>query len=277
MVDKILRCLGANEEFSLQVIDSRDLVEKSRLTHDDSPDATRYLGELLSAGAMMADQLKGEKDLLTVQVEGDGPLGKAIVTANAQGEVKGYVKGCKESGGIGNGFLTVIRDQGMRYPYNSTVPLEGKNLSESLMAYYNESEQIPTYFALGVKLKSDGSVSSSLGYMVQMLPFAGEEEKKAILANLQAMPSMDSLLEKDASPEKIMGLLLSGLSELKTAEKKVEFHCRCSHERGLQLVRSLGREQIQEIVDEGKPIDITCGFCGKSYHYELGEIAALLK
>lgn len=276
MKDQIVRVLGGDEEFIISACVSGSLVEQARLLHGDSPVSIRALGELLTASALMGDLMKGGNDILTLEIEGDGDLKKVIATADSQGNVKGFSSNPNATLGIGKGDLLILKDQGMRTPYNSMTPLSKKGIAETLNSYYNQSVQLPTFFCLGVKVDSEGKVPYSFGYMVQALPFAKPEIANAIVANLQAMPPMDSILEKEFSPQQILSLLLKGIDGKTTSQKDIFFRCSCSHEKGLALLQGLNEKEKSDILAAGKPIEITCGFCGKKYSYSFEELKAAL-
>ncbi len=272
MKDQIFRVLGGNEEFIVSSCVSGTLVEQARLLHGDSPTSIRSLGELLTASALMGDLMKGERAVLTLEIEGDGDLKKVIATADSRGNVKGFSANPAAVGGIGKGDLLILKDEGMRTPYNSVTPLSEGGIAETLNAYYNQSVQLPTFFCLGVKVSSEGKVPYSFGYMVQALPFAKQEIANAIMANLQSMPPAAEILEKEMAPQQILSLLLEGIDGKATSQKDIFFRCSCSHEKGLALLQGLSGKEKDEILAAGKPIEITCGFCGKKYVYPFDEL-----
>ena len=275
MEDKIIRAYGEGQEFIVSACSTKNLVEKARNIHNDGKIATKYLGELLSAAALIGGLMKGEKDLLTLELEGSGDLGKVIATADSKGHVKGFASNPNAKEGIGEGSIIVIKDQGLKAPYNSMTPILNESISASLNAYYNQSVQLPTVFCLGVDCDENG-VSYSFGYMVQVMPFVSETSVNKLLLNLEKNQDVDEILSKRLSPEELLDRLLKGFEQKERIEKRVEFSCSCSHEKGLGNIARLGKEEIESILKEGKPIEVTCGFCGKAYSYSIEEIASLL-
>ena len=276
MSDKLIRALGANEEFVVSALVSTEVVETARKLHNDSPVSISFLGELLTAGALIGDTLKGEKSLLTLELQGSGDLRKVTVTCDSHGNVKGFSSNPEAKEGIGRGDLILIKDEGLRTPYNSVTPLVEGNVALSLNSYYNQSAQLPTFFLLGVKL-GGSKVAYSFGYMVQALPFAKAEILTRILENLGKNQDVEAIVQKEPTSEELIDSLLEGLSQKKTSEREVRFHCDCSYERGLDLLKQTGKQELNSMLKDGKPIHITCGFCGKSYDYPVEAIAKLLK
>ncbi len=275
MEDKIIRAYGEGQEFIVSACSTKNLVETARNIHNDGKIATKYLGELLTAATLIGDLMKGEEDLLTLELEGDGDLGKVVATADSHGHVKGFVANPDAKEGIGQGSIIVIKDQGLKTPYNSMTPLLNGSISSSLNAYYNQSVQLPTIFCLGVDC-AESSVSYSFGYMVQVMPFVSEASVKKLLVNLKKSQDADEIMSKRLSPEELLGSLLKGFEQKERIEKRIEFKCSCSHEKGLGSIAKLGKEEIKSILKEGKPVEVTCGFCGKAYSYSMDEIASLL-
>lgn len=276
MPDKLLRALGADEEFTVSALVSTEVVKEAKKLHGDSPVSISYLGKLLTAGALIGGLFKNKEDLLTLELEGDGDLGKVTVTADGQGNVKGFSSNSKAKQGIGKGSLVIIKDEGLGTPYNSLTPIVMGDVALSLNAYYNQSVQLPTFFLLGVKTEGE-EVSYSFGYMVQALPFASKETLSNILKNIEKNQDVDAIFNRKPTAEELIDSLLDGLSQQKTLEKEVRFHCDCSYQKGLELLKRTGRKELLSMEGEGKPVRVTCGFCGKSYSYPIEEIKKLLK
>ncbi len=274
MNDKIIRAYGQGQEFIVSACCSKNLVETARNIHKDGKIAIKQLGELLTASALIGDLMKGEKDLLTLEIEGDGDLKKVVVTADSHGHVKGFVDNPNAIEGIGQGSLVVIKDQGLKTPYNSMTAFNG-SVAATLNAYYNQSVQLPTFFCLGAEA-NEYSVSYSFGYMVQAMPFVSETSIRKLLSNLEKNQDVDAIIRQRATPEILVDRLLEGFDIKERIEKPIEFKCSCSREKGLDDIARLGQEEIGSIVKEGNPIDVTCGFCGKRYTYSIDEIAKLL-
>lgn len=275
MKDKIVRAYGQGQEFIVSACYTKNLVETARNLHADSEIATKYLGQLLTASALIGDLMKGEKDLLTLEIEGTGDLKKVVATADSHGRVKGFADNPNAQSGIDEGSLIVIKDQGLKSPYDSLTPFLSGDIASTLNAYYNQSVQLPTFFSLGLEVTDEG-VSYSYGYMVQVMPFVSESSIKQLLANLEKNQDVDEIIRQRLSPEDLVRRLLEGFEQKERIEKPIEFHCSCSRQKGLADIAKLGEIEISSILKDGKPVEVTCGFCGKRYTYSLDEIAALL-
>lgn len=270
-------------------VTTRDTVEKARQIHNTSPVATAALGRLLSAGAMMGPMMKGDKDLMTLRIKGDGPIGGITVTADSKGNVKGYPENpnvlihakpngkLDVSGAIGKGYLTVIRDLGLKEPYVGQVELVSGEIAEDMTYYFTTSEQIPSSVGLGVLLDKANFVKQAGGFIVQLMPGVKDEIISVIENNLSGIKSVTSMLDSGMTPEDIAGLLMNGL-DFKILEKTpVGFNCGCSRERMAKAVISLGEKEIQEMIDDGEPIELNCQFCKGSYEFSVDELKEMLK
>lgn len=272
MKDRIIRALGAKQQWLGVVIEATEAVETARVDHQASPVACQRLGELMMAALIKADNLKGPDDKLTLQIRGDGDLGKAVVTCDAAGHVKGYLQNPKGTGGLGNGYFTLIMDMGLKAPYTSTIPCSGDDISQTMHEFYEHSDQLDAKFAFGVKLEEEGRVEKAIGYMAQALPFGDAKTARKIDENFKNMPPMESLLNSNASLNDIVDLLFVDLSKEETSEKEVVFRCDCSKKKTGDILASLGQQQLQSLLDEGKPVELSCGWCGKKYVFSLDEI-----
>lgn len=277
MKDKLIRYLGAEDEYIVKVAVTTSLVSHAQKIASYGESAITYLGNLLTAALLMEDSVKDGKETLTLELEGDGPLSKIVAIADSKGNVKGFAAKPASNGGIGNGFLGVTKDQGLKVPYHTTMPLVVDDVENNLMYYYAGSEQLPTFFSLGVALNEKKEVAYSYGYMVQALPFAKKEIMEMIAADLEKAPSKEEILARQFSPEEIASYLLEGLSQTKTEEKQVRFHCSCSKKKGLATLKKAGKAELKAMVKENKPIEVVCGSCLKKYEYSIDEIKPLLK
>ena len=215
-MDYIVRATAANRQIRAFAITSREMVETAREHHNTSPVATAALGRLLSAGAMMGVMMKGEKDMLTIMMKGDGPINGVTVTADSHGNVKGYVgnpnviipanyAGKLDVGAaIGYGTLTVIKDMGLKEPYSSQVPLGTSEVAEDLTYYFAASEQVPSAVGLGVLMSKDNTVKQAGGFIVQLMPFAEEEVIDKLEKRINSISSVTEMLEKGMTPEDIL-------------------------------------------------------------------------
>ena len=237
----------------------------------------------------MGSMCKNDSDLVTIQIKCDGPIGGLIVTADAKARVKGYVynpvvmlppskAGKLDVGGaLGRGVLTVIKDLGLREPYSGQTNLVTGEIAEDLTYYFASSEQIPTSVALGVLMNRENTVRRAGGFMIQMMPYASDEVITALEQRLEAFSSVTSHLDAGQTPEDMMAEIFEGMDM--TIEEKIptEFYCNCSKERVSRAVVSIGGKDIQEMIDEGKPIEVNCHFCNSHYQFDVDELKQLLK
>ena len=287
--DYIVHASGADGQVRIYAATTKHLVEKARMAHDTTPVVTAALGRLLTAGTMMGSMMKGEKDILTIRIKGDGPVGSLTVTARSNGNVKGYAAnpaadvpelrpGKLDVGGaIGRGTLTVIRDLGMNEPYSGSVDLVSGEIAEDLSYYYAVSEQIGSCVALGVLVDTDWSVKQAGGFIVQMMPFAQEELISRLEKNIAAMPPVTTLLERGETPESMIRMVMEGYETEIYERLPADFVCDCSKERVERSIISIGRKDLQEIIDDGEDIEVNCQFCGKHYWLTTDELKDLLR
>ena len=289
MGDYIVRATAADNQIRAFAATTRELVEKARLAHNTSPVATAALGRLLTGGAMMGVMMKGEKDVLTIQVKGDGPIGGLTVTADSQGHVKGYVDnpevmlpanalGKLDVGGaVGHGMLRVIKDMGLKEPYVGQVALETGELGDDLTYYFATSEQVPSSVGLGVLMEKDNTVKQAGGFIIQLMPFAEEETISKLEHNLSLINSVTALLDQGMTPEQLLERVLDGLDVEITDRMPCSFTCNCSKERVEKALISIGKKELQEMIDEDKPIEVNCHFCGKTYKFDVDELKKMEK
>lgn len=289
MGDYIVRATAADNQIRAFAATTRELVEKARLAHNTSPVATAALGRLLTGGAMMGVMMKGEKDVLTIQVKGDGPIGGLTVTADSQGHVKGYVDnpevmlpanalGKLDVGGaVGHGMLRVIKDMGLKEPYVGQVALETGELGDDLTYYFATSEQVPSSVGLGVLMEKDNTVKQAGGFIIQLMPFAEEETISKLEHNLSLINSVTALLDQGMTPEQLLERVLDGLDVEITDRMPCSFTCNCSKERVEKALISIGKKELQEMIDEDKPIEVNCHFCGKTYRFDVDELKKMEK
>jgi molecular chaperone Hsp33 len=290
MNDYIVRATAANNQIRAFVITSRDMVEKARQAHNTSPVATAALGRLLTAGSMMGIMMKGEKDILTLQVKAGGPLGGITVTADSKGNVKGYVnnpevilpansKGKLDvATAVGVGFMNVIKDMGMKEPYVGQTVLQTSEIAEDLTYYFATSEQVPSSVGLGVLMEHDNTVKQAGGFIIQLMPFAEEEIVNQLEANLAEITSVTSLLDDGLTPEKILEKILGDFKDLEIMDKiPTQFHCNCSRERIEKVIISIGKKDIQEMIDDGEDIEVNCHFCNTHYKFNVDELKQIIK
>lgn len=287
MADYIVRATAAQGQIRAFAITSRGIVEYARKRHNTSPVATAALGRLLSAGAMMGVMMKGEKDLLTLQIKGTGPIGGITVTADSRARVKGYVHhpdvmlGANEkgkldvAGAVGEGMLSVIKDLGMKEPYVGQTELQTSEIAEDLTYYFTTSEQTPSSVALGVLMNRENTVRQAGGFILQMMPGATEEVIAGLEAKLAQLTSVTALLDEGMAPEGILEYMLGDFGLEVLDQIPVQFRCNCSRERIKKALASVGRQELQQMIDEGETIEVNCHFCNSHYPVTVEELKEL--
>ena len=289
MNDYMIRATAAEGQIRAFAATTRDMVENAKNAHNTSPVATAALGRLMTAAAMMGADLKGEKELLTLRIEGSGPLGGLLVTANGHGDVKGYAfnpdvmlppnaQGKLDVGGsLDLGVLSVIKDIGLKEPYVGQTQLVTGEIAEDLTYYFATSEQVPSSVALGVLMNKDNTVRQAGGFIIQLLPGASDEIIDKLETKLSGISSITSILDAGKTPEEILTDILGefGLEILK--KMPVQFHCDCERSRVEKAIISIGRKEIQDMIDEGKEIEVNCQFCNKHYKFSVDELGEMLK
>lgn len=287
--DYIVRATAANGCIRAFCATTGEMAEYARSVHDTSPVVTAALGRLLTAGAIMGSMQKSESDVLTLQLRGSGPMKGLTVTADAKANVKGYPlvgnviipansKGKLDvSGAIGKGYLSVIKDMGLKDPYVGQVELISGEIAEDLAYYFTSSEQVPSAVALGVLMNRNNTVRCSGGLIIQALPGASDEQIASLEEKLSAIPSMTQLLDEGKSPEDILSDIL-GDSGLQILDKiPTAFSCNCDRERVEKVLISLGKKEISKMIDDGEPVELKCHFCNKAYKFSIGELTAIYK
>ena len=289
MADYLVRATAANAGIRAFAAATRDLTEQARRAHDTSPVVTAALGRLLTGGVMMGAMLKGEKDLLTLQVCGDGPIRGMTVTADSQGNVKGYANDPQVmlppskagkldvGGGVGGGMLRVIKDMGLKEPYVGQTVLQTGEIAEDLTYYFAASEQVPSSVGLGVLMEKDNTVKQAGGFILQLMPFAQEAVIARLEENLSRFSFVTSFLEEGKTPEEMLGFLLAGLDMEVTDTMPVQFFCNCDKKRVEKAVISIGRKEISDMIADEKDIEVTCHFCNTAYTFTVEELKGLLK
>lgn len=285
--DYMVRATAAGAQLRAFACTTRNLVETARQAHNTSPVVTAALGRLLTAGVMMGNMLKGEQDLLTLQIKGDGPVGGLTVTADAKGRVKGYANvpdvllpansmgKLDVAKAVGKGYLNVIKDMGLKEPYVGQTLLQTGEIAEDLTYYFTASEQTPSSVGLGVLMSRENTVKQAGGFIVQLMPFAEEETIARLEENLSKITSVTSLLEEGNTPEQLLALLLEGLEPEITETAPAAFMCGCDKERVERALISIGKEELGEMIDEGREIEVSCQFCNKSYCFSPEELKGL--
>ena len=289
MNDYMIRATAADGQIRAFAATTKEMVETAKNAHNTSPIATAALGRLMTAAAMMGSDLKGEGELLTLRIEGDGPIGGLLVTADGKGDVKGYAfnpdvmlppnaQGKLDVGGsLGLGVLSVIKDIGLKEPYVGQTQLITGEIAEDLTYYFATSEQVPSSVALGVLMNKDNTVRQAGGFIIQLLPDATDEMIEKLEKKLATLPYVSDLLDMGKTPEDILQMIL-GEMELKIMDTvPTEFYCNCTRERVEQALISIGREELEKIIREDKKANLHCHFCGKEYDFTEEELKKLLE
>lgn len=288
MADYIIRASAANNQIRAFAATTRELVEHARTIHNTSPVATAALGRLLTAGSMMGSMMKGDKDILTLQIKGNGPIGGLTVTADNKGKVKGYVynpevmlpaneKGKLDVGGaIGAGMLSIIKDLGLKEPYLGQTHLVSGEIAEDLTYYYATSEQVPSSVALGVLMNKDNTVRRAGGFILQLMPFAEDDTINKLEQKIGTISSITNLLDQEMTPEMILEYILGDLGLEIMDRLPTTFECNCSKKRVEKAVISIGQKDIQEMIEDNEPIEVNCHFCSQHYIFTIDELKEIL-
>lgn len=288
MSDYIIRATAAQAQVRVFAATTKNLVEKARQRHNTSPVATAALGRLLTAGAMMGAMQKGDNDKLTLQIKCSGPIGGLTVTADAKANVKGFVEnpdvmlppskaGKLDVGGaLDMGVLSVIKDMGLKEPYVGQTHLVSGEIAEDLTYYFATSEQVNSSVALGVLMDKNNTVRQAGGFILQLMPFAEEAVIVQLEENLKNLPSVTTMLERGETPESMLDIVLNGLEHEILDKIPTKFECDCSKEKVEKALISVGQKDIQEMIDDGKPIEVKCHFCNTAYTFNIPELKAIL-
>lgn len=289
MTDYLVRATAADAQIRAFACTTKDTVETARKAHNTSPVMTAALGRALSAGAMMGAMLKGEKDLLTLQIKGDGPAKGLTVTADAMGNVKGYVlvpdvilpanaMGKLDVGGaLGAGTLSVIKDMGLKEPYVGQTVLQTGEIGDDLTYYFATSEQVPSSVGLGVLMERDNTVKQAGGFILQLMPFAEESVIEKLEENLAKVTSVTGMLDAGNTPEQMLAILLDGMNPEFTDTMPVSFSCNCDKKRVEKALISIGKEEIKSMIDDGEEIEVNCQFCNSHYRFSVDELKELYR
>ena len=282
--DYMVRAHAADGQIRAFAITGKNLVEEARRAHNTFPVATAALGRLMCASLMMGDMLKSEKDLITVRIDGDGPLGGIVVTADNSGNVKGYVKNTDVivparpdhhldvGTAVGQGTLTVIRDMGLKEPYVGQVALHSGEIADDLTYYYAESEQVPSSVGLGVLLSGENTVEHAGGFIVQLMPGAQESVISRLEQNIVGLPYVTELLQRGLTPEEMLKEVLYGFDVEINDTRRVRFKCGCSRDRVERALMLLGKKELDEIIADGESIELKCEFCNKGYWFNIVDL-----
>ena len=289
MSDYIVRATAADNQIRAFAATTKELVEYARNAHNTSPVATAALGRLLTGGAMMGVMMKGDKDVLTLQIRCSGPIGGLTVTADSKGNVKGYVnnpdvilpanaKGKLDVGkALDLGILSVIKDMGLKEPYVGQVELKTGEIGDDLTYYFASSEQVPSAVGLGVLMEKNNTVCQAGGFIIQLMPFAEEKVIAQLEKNLAEVKSVTELLNQGMTPEMILEKLLGNLGLEINEKTETRFYCNCDKVRVGKVLISIGEKELQDMIDEGKEVELNCHFCNTNYTFSVDELKELLE
>ena len=288
MSDYIVRATAADAQIRVFAAYTKDMVEEARRRHETSPVATAALGRLMTAGAMMGSMLKGEKDLLTLRINASGPIQGITVTADSKARVKGYVGNpnvilpannvgkLDVAGAVGIGFMDVIKDMGLKEPYVGQTVLQTSEIAEDLTFYFANSEQVPSSVGLGVLMNKDNTVAQAGGFIIQLMPFASEEVIAQLEENLKDITSVTTLLAQGNTPEDLVNILCKNLDPVINDKLDTGFYCNCDRARVEKALISVGRKELQEMIDDGEEIEMKCHFCNSSYVFTVEDLKGYL-
>jgi len=289
MKDYIVRATAANSQIRAFAATTKHLVEEARQRHNTSPVATAALGRLLTAGTIMGSMMKNDKDMLTIQIKCDGPIQGLTVTADVKGNVKGYVENpnvmlppskagkLDVATALGLGVLNVIKDMGLKEPYLGQTILVTSEIAEDLTYYFTTSEQVPSSVGLGVLMEKNNTVKQAGGFIVQVMPFIQEDVLTKLEENIAKIDSVTAMLDQGMTPEQLLETVLEGLDVVFTDTMETAFSCNCSKERVEKALISIGKKEIQEMINDGKPIEMHCHFCNTSYEFTVEEMKAIVR
>ena len=284
MSDYIVRATAANAQIRAFAATTKELVETARKAHNTSPVMTAALGRLLTGGVIMGAMQKGDADILTLKIQCGGEAKGLTVTADSHGRVKGYAvnpvvcipansKGKLDVGGaLGPGFLTVIKDLGLKDPYVGEIMLQTGEIGDDLTYYFATSEQTPSTVGLGVLMSPDNTVRQAGGFIIQLMPNASDEVIDLLEANLKEVSSVTALFEAGKTPEEIISIILNGFEIEFNGTMPASYYCNCSKERFAKGLISLNPEDMKELIDAGEEIEVNCQFCGKHYYFSTDEL-----
>lgn len=284
----MVRATAADAQIRAFAATTKNLVEEMRSLHNTSPVVSAALGRLLTGGAMMGAMMKGENDLLTLQIKGDGPIGGMTVTADAHGNVKGYANEAQVilpanaagkldvGGAVGKGILRVVKDMGLKEPYVGQTILQTGEIAEDLTYYFAVSEQTPSSVGLGVFMEKNNTVKQAGGFILQLMPYAEESVITRLEDNLRQFPSVTAALEAGKNPEQMLEALLDGLPMEIVDTMDVQYRCDCSKQRVERAMISLGKKELEEMIAEGKEVEAGCQFCNQKYKFTVEELERLI-
>ncbi len=287
MKDMLIKAIAEDADIQITAALTTGLAERAREIHHASPVASAALGRALTAAAIMGSQLKTEDGSLTLRVKGDGPLGSIVCVGNADGFVKGYLQnpGCElplredgkldVGGGVGEGYLMVVKDIGMKDPVTGTVELVNGEIAEDITRYFAESEQIPSACALGVLVDTDRTIKCAGGFLVQLMPGVRDADICRLEENLSRLEPVTKMLGNGLTLEEIAGKALDGFKVDFLSRQDTGYRCECSRRRVERALISMGREELLKMAGEQDISEVTCQFCDNVYTFKSDELRML--
>lgn len=289
MSDYIVRATAADSQIRAFAITAREMTEEARKRHNSSPIVTAAMGRMMCGAAMMGTMLKGEKDILTLQIAGDGPMKGITVTADSKGHVKGYPQvpdvilppnaagKLNVGGAVGEGMLRVIKDMGLKEPYIGQTALQTGEIAEDLTYYFAVSEQIPSSVGLGVLMNKDNTVCQAGGFILQLMPFTEDAVIERLEQKITEISSVTQMLENGMNPEQILEYILGDFGLEITDKIPAKFRCDCSKERISRALATLGKKDMDSMIADNEPIEVKCHFCNTNYVFSVDELKEIRK
>lgn len=288
---RIIRAISDNKTINMIAIDSTDMVEEARRLHHATPVALAALGRSISASAMMGVMLKEQRAKLTLQIKGNGPLGMIVCVADSKGKVKGYVNNpdvdlpLRESDhkldvaqAVGQeGTISIIRDLGLKEPYIGQYPITSGEIAQDLTEFYAKSEQVPSSVALGVLIDTDYSVKAAGGFIVQLMPDVSEEDIETLERNLRGVLSVSHMVDEAKQLEQIVEVIMGELGYQIVQEIEAQYECDCNKERIERALISLGRAELEQILEEDAQAELVCHFCNTKYLFSADELRSMIE
>ncbi|MBR5155426.1 MAG: Hsp33 family molecular chaperone HslO [Clostridia bacterium] len=289
MSDTLTKAVTRNGLIRIYAVNSKTIVQAAQDFHKTLPLATAALGRLLTGAVLMGSMMKEEDSSLTLQLHGDGPLGRVLAVANSKGQVKGYVENpladlplnnvgkIDVGSGIGQGYLSVVKDLKLKEPYIGQVPIQTGEIGDDIAFYYAQSEQVPSLVALGVLVDRDYTVKQAGGFIVQIMPDCDEFNLRKFEKAAENIKSVTGMLEKGLSNEELIREVMKDFEVDILEETEVDYVCDCSDERMRRAIISLGKKEIQDIITEQGEAEILCQFCNKAYLYDKEELQKMFE
>lgn len=287
--DYVVRAAAADSQVRAFAAASKGMVEEARSAHNTSPVVTAALGRLLTAGAMMGAMQKGDKDMLTLQIQSEGPVKGLMVTADSHGNVKGYAfqpdvcipanaQGKLDvASAVGPGFLHVVKDMGLKEPYRGQIELQSGEIAEDLTYYFAASEQTPSSVGLGVLMNRENTVRQAGGFIIQLMPDTEDNIIRQLESNIRGLRPVTEMLDNGFTPEQMLETVLAGLDVEILERTPCRFFCNCDRDRIEKALISVGRKELQDMIQEDREIEVNCHFCGRHYIFTPAELKELLR